>query len=69
LENLSIISNSLNPAQAHAKKIFIKDIQNINIISGKKSLINKIHIMKIINDKIILIWLLMKIMKETEILK
>jgi hypothetical protein len=65
LENLSIISNSLNPAQAHAKKILIKDIQNINIILGKKSLIN----MKIINDKIILIWLLMKIMKEAEILK
>ena len=63
MESLGIISNSLK-VQAHAKKISIQDIQNINIILEKTNLITKTLILRMTEKKIIFNKFMMKIKKE-----
>ena len=68
MESLGIILSSLK-VQAHAKKILIQDIQNINIILEKTNLITKTLILRMIEKKIIFNKYMMKIKKEGVILK
>lgn len=68
MESLGIILSSLK-VQAHAKKILIQDIQNINIILDKTNLITKTLILRMIEKKIIFNKFMMKIKKEGVILK
>ena len=68
MESLGIILSSLK-VQAHAKKILIQDIQNINIILDKTNLITKALILRMIEKKIIFNKFMMKIKKEGVILK